>query len=394
MSQRSGTPRGAVPLTVTYVTFGYFWGTWAVVYLPFIQAHGFSYGRMSVYFMSLTLASMAAMILLAPRSVHLLPSVSLPFALTCYAVGIALMPFVPGVWLFVAFAVAGIGTGLIDVLVNQVGHGLEVVSGRSVLQRIHAGYSLGGVVGALCTAEILVRGGAAGFRLALVVAAVIQGPGVVACVASGTYRSRPPGERSEERMSLSAFAGNPALLVIALIVLSAFFVEGSLDVWAVTYLRQTLGATIMRGALGFAAFGIATAFGRGFAARILFGMGYRRTILFSGLGSVAAGTVAVLAPNPWIATIAYLVLGFCLASAAPAAFGTIAGDGVAAGVSIAAVTTVGYTGFVVGPPIMGWLADAFGVRSTMILITIATLGIGLGGLLSRDPVRRPSSGAG
>lgn len=190
-------------------------------------------------------------------------------------------------------------------------------------------------------------------------------------------------------MSLSAFKRDRALLATALIVLSAFFVEGSLDVWAVTYLRRTLGAGIMAGALGFAAFGVATAIGRTFAARILFGMGYKRTILVSGIGSVCAGLLAIVAPNAWVATVAYLILGFCLAAAGPAAFGSIEGGGAQAGVAIAAVTTVGYIGFVVGPPVMGWLADATGVRSTMVIITLATSGILIGGYLTRGRLPPP-----
>lgn len=51
------------------------------------------------------------------------------------------------------------------------------------------------------------------------------------------------------------------------------------------------------------------------------------------------------------------------------------------------MTTVGYTGFVVGPPIMGWLADRVGLRASMMVVVLATLGIAIGGLLSRGEPR-------
>ncbi|MGE5225450.1 MAG: MFS transporter [Planctomycetaceae bacterium] len=391
MSHPSTRPRGVLPVLAAYMSFGYFWGTWSVVFLEFVGAHHFPYSRMSLYLMSLTIASMATMILLTPRIAHLLPSVSLPLALVLYGAGIVAMPYVNDAWLIAAFAVTGMGTGLIDVLVNQVGHGLEASSRRSVLQPVHAGYSMGAVFGALGAALILTGGGS--FRTAVQIAALLQVPSFFLCLTSPAFRGREPGERSEERMSLSAFRGNPALLATALIVLSAFFIEGSLDVWAVTYLRATLGAGILAGAIGFAAFGVSTAVGRTFAAKILFGMGYRRTILFSGIGSVLAGALAIVAPNEWIASLAYLILGFCLASAGPAAFGSIQGEGTEVGVAIAAVTTIGYAGFVVGPPVMGWLADVAGIRSTMVIITLATGGILLGGFLSRTAVpERPAAG--
>ena len=372
-----------LPLVAAYVSFGYFWGCWSVVFIEFLAANRFSYSRISMNLMALTIASMITMTVVTPRIAHLLPSVSLPMALGLYGAGILMMPWASDWLLIVAFATTGTGTGLIDVLVNQIGHNLEATSGRPVLQPIHAGYSMGAVAGAMGSALILVTGGS--FGVALTVAAAMQGAALIVCATSSAFRDRQPAERSRERMSLAALWRNPALLATALIVVSAFFVEGSLDVWAVTYLRETLGAGIIAGALGFSAFGVATAFGRTFAAKILFGMGYRRTILFSGIGSVCAGTLAVVAPNAWIATIAYLVLGFCLASAGPAAFGSITGTSSEVSVAIAAVTTVGYIGFVIGPPILGWLADATGIRSTMVLITVATTGILIGGYLTREP---------
>lgn len=382
MTESAVKPRGLLPLVSAYASFGYFWGCLSVVYIEFLAAHHFTYSRMSTNFMGLTIASMITMTILTPRIAHLLPSVSLPLALGLYGVGILMMPWANDWLLIPAFATTGMGTGLIDVLVNQVGHGFEVTSGRSVLQPIHAGYSMGAVSGAMGSAIIMANGGS--FRIALTVAAAVQAVALVMCATSPAFRSRQPAERSRERMSLAALWRNPALLATALIVLSAFFVEGSLDVWAVTYLRKTLGAGIIASALGFSAFGVATAFGRTFAAKILFGMGYRRTIIFSGIGSVCAGALAVVAPNALVATIAYLILGFCLSSAGPAAFGSIAGTTSEVGVAIAAVTTIGYIGFVIGPPILGWLADATGIRSTMVIMTLATSGILIGGYLTRE----------
>lgn len=371
-----------IPLVATYTGFGWFWGTLSVVYLEFLADRDLTNGEMSLNLLAITVTSIATMVLVAPRIVHLVSGVALPIAIGCYGAGIAMMPWVPGPWLLLAFAVTGLGTGMIDVLVNQVGHRSEVDTETPVLQRVHMSYSLGAVAGAMAAAVLLTRGGSEAFRAAIFLAAAMQLPGFVACLRSPAMRDRPVGGAAEESISLVAFVRHPALLATGLVVLSAFFVEGSLDVWAVTYLRDSLDATVMGGAIGFAAFGIATAIGRGFAAKILFGMGYRRTILFSGIGSALAGVAIIVAPSQWVATVAYLVLGFCLASAGPAAFGSIEGRGAEAGTMIAAVTTMGYTGFVIGPPIMGRLADRFGIRATMIVITLATFGILIGGLLS------------
>jgi MFS family permease len=196
-----------------------------------------------------------------------------------------------------------------------------------------------------------------------------------------TRAARSPSERLT-RVSLTAFARTPMLIVPALVILSAFLVEGSMDVWSVIYLRHTLGASILAGAMAFAAFALAMTIGRAFAARILFDLGYRRTILVSGVGSLVAGIGAAVAGSPVIAAIAFLPLGFFIAAAAPAAFGLVEGSGEHPAVAIAAMTTVGYAGFVVGPPIMGWLAQTAGLRATIGLMVLATAGVALGGIFA------------
>jgi fucose permease len=192
---------------------------------------------------------------------------------------------------------------------------------------------------------------------------------------------RDPAERLT-RVSLSAFRRTPMLILPAIVILSAFLVEGSMDVWSVIYLRHTLGASILAGAVAFAAFALAMTIGRAFAARILFDLGYRRTILVSGLGSLVAGIAAAVAGSPVVAAIAFLPLGFFIASAAPAAFGLVEGSGESPAVAIAAMTTVGYSGFVVGPPIMGWLAQTAGLRATIGLMVLATAGVAIAGILT------------
>jgi fucose permease len=214
------------------------------------------------------------------------------------------------------------------------------------------------------------------FVAVLTLAAVVQGLAALASARAPALRfAAAPEERSEAVVSLSALVRWPHLIFPAVIVMAAFFIEGSMDVWSVIFLRRTLGASILGGAAGFAAFALAIAVGRAFAARILFGMGYRRTILVAGLGSLGSGLVAVLAPNPVVAGVAFLGLGFFLSAAAPAAFGVAGGATPRGGLAIAAVTTVGYAGFVFGPPVMGWLADAVSLRATMVALVVVSFGI-------------------
>ena len=158
-------------------------------------------------------------------------------------------------------------------------------------------------------------------------------------------------------MSLSVFKRSRRLILPAIVIMFAFLVEGSMDVWSGVFLRNTLMATALVAGIAFAFFSAALAIGRLTAGRVLFGLGYHRTIIVSGIGAFVGGIVAASTNSPAIAGVAFLVLGFFIASAAPAAFGMVGDSEADPALAVAAMSTVGYTGFVVGPPLMGWLAE-------------------------------------
>lgn len=372
-------------LAASYLIFGGFWGAWAVIFSDFLTQRSLTPGQASLHFAALSATSIAVMTFLAPRFRTISHGSVIAVGLGFHALGALLIALVPNGWLALAFAGTGVGTGIIDVFVNTAGQEIETDIQRPVLQWLHATYSVGAALGAVISALAL-RAGAGAIDV-LIATAILQS--IAACLAQAMRRpARTVGTvEGSNRTSLGIFVRAPLLLIPAMIVLFSFFIEGSMDVWSVIYLRRTMDATALAGAGGFALFSIAMAVGRGFAARLLFGLGYRRTILFAGFGSLAAGVVAVITTHPAVASLAFLVLGFCMASAAPAAIGLAGSWGENAGTIIAAMTTVGYTGFVVGPPIMGWLADRVGLRASMMVVVLATLGIAIGGVLSRGGPR-------
>lgn len=293
----------------------------------------------------------------------------------------------PGPDLMLAFATIGVAIGIIDVVINEAGNAIERASGRSSLQWAYAGYSAGAVVGALGSGVAL-EGGVP-FRAILTIASLL--PVLPALVAVGVKGLDVGGDETgfaNRSLARSLFApGFP--LAAASIVLCAFLLEGTLEVWSVVYVRRTLDASALAGAFAVAAFSFAMAFGRVLAARFLFTVGHARTLLVSGLGTLLAGAGLVLTRSPLIATISLLALGLFLASASPAAFGMIdAGTPQATAAGVAAVTAVSYFGFIIGPPLAGWLAGALGFRSAMGILSLASVGILLGGILASRPGAR------
>src|SRR5438093_439800 len=140
-----------------------------------------------------------------------------------------------------------------------------------------------------------------------------------------------------------------------------------MDTWSGLYLQDELAASASKAAVAFAAFSASLCIGRLFAGRVLFGFGRRITIVLSGVGAAVGGAVAAATDSPAVVAVAFLVMGFAISASAPAAFGLV--DEAAPGDQangVAAVTTIGYSGFVWSPPIFGWIAQAFDLRAAMV----------------------------
>lgn len=371
--------RGSVAsLLAGYWSFGQFWGVWVILVFEFQRAHGVSDAGIGGCYTLLSIVAVAVMLVVAPRMQPLSLSTSVPIALATMGAATVAIGFLPTPAILVGFVLVGVGNALVDVYLNVAAQRAEARNGEPILQRMHATYALGSVTGAAAAGAI--RAAGIDYRVGFAYAGAMLLVTTVWTRAAVASERHPRGGRTV--FSTSALFTTPALLVPALVVLAAFLIEGSMDAWAGLYLRGQLGATATVAALTFASFAGAVFVGRLFASRILFGIGRRTTILIAGLGSLVGASIAVAANGALMAGAGFLLLGFTLSAAGPAAFG-LAGDATADPTNaIAAVTTIGYTGFVWSPPLLGWVAQAFSLRAAMGVIAFATLGVVAGGILA------------
>ncbi|MGZ8661321.1 MAG: MFS transporter [Actinomycetota bacterium] len=380
--------RATLPLLAGYWAFGQYWGVWVILVFDFQRFHSMSESGLGFLYTALSLTAVLVMLLLAPRLQPLPLSFSVPMSLVSLGVGAFAIGYLPTSAIVVGFLLVGVGNGLIDVYLNVAAQRVEVATKRPVLQWLHASYALGGVTGAAVAGLLLM--GDLDFRLGLLFAAI-------ALLLTAVWNLRTaPQERGPEgtatAFSVSALRRTPALWVPAICVLFAFLVEGSMDTWSGLYLRDQLGATAGMTALVFVAFSSAIFLGRLFAGKVLYGLGPRTTILIAGAGSAIGGLVAVTTDNTVVVGAAFLLLGFTISAAAPAGFSLTEDIDEDPTNAIAAVTTVGYTGFIWSPPLLGYIAQTVDLRAAMGVIVVATLGIVGAGLLA--PRSRPSSRAG
>lgn len=372
-----------LPLLAGYWSFGQFWGFWVILVLEFQRDHGLSEGRLGLLYSFATVVAIATMVVGAPRLQGLPLSTSVPLSLASLAVGAFALATQPTWLLVVSFPLAGLGNGLIDVYLNVAGQREESRTRRPVLQWLHASYALGGVTGASVAGAL--RSIDVDYRWGI----ALSGAALLATAVWNRIRAspEPAAEGAAPTFSVSALSRYPALWIPALTVLFAFLVEGSMDIWSGLYLREELGASAGAAAAAFVAFAGALFVGRLFAAKVLFGLGLRRTILIAGLGSTVGGAVAVLADATLVVAGAFLVMGFAISAAGPAGFGLVEGATDDPTSAIAALATIGYTGFIWSPPLLGWIADIADLRAAMAVIVLATIGITATGFVRRSPER-------
>lgn len=369
-----------VPLLAGYWSFGQFWGVWVILVLEFQQLHALTDGRLGLLYSLLSVAAIATMLAGAPRLQRLSLRASVPMSLASLAIAALALAVQPTSLLVFTFVLVGVGNGLIDVYLNVAAQREEARTRRPVLQWLHASYALGGVTGAAAAGAL--RSAGIDHRLGLAAAGV-------ALLATAGWNARrairePAAAGATPLLSIGALRRSPSLWIPALTVLFCFLVEGSMDIWSGLYLREQLGASAAAAGAAFAAFAGALFVGRLFAAKILFGLGARRTIIVAGIGGGLGGTIAVLSDTTPVVAAAFLLMGFAMSAAAPAGFSLVEGSTADPSSAVAAVATVGYTGFVWSPPLLGWIADTVDLRAAMAVIVLATAGITVTGLFARE----------
>jgi MFS family permease len=357
-------------LLAAFGVFGLFWGTFAVLLADLSGALDLSPGPLGVALFVGAAASILAMALLGWTSDRLGRRAFLLVSGGVMGAGIAGLAFVGGyAALLAALVILYAASGLYDVGINAAAVDLEKAAGRRFMAVLHAAFSAGGVAGALSAGVLL----SAGVDYGDVYLALLPPLGAVVLAVAFT-RFPPPGEPSGDEARETGLYRNLPLLLVAVIATLALLSEGEMEHWSGVYLRQTLGLSALLGGSGVAVFYGAMAVGRLGTAFVVRRLGNRRTLLGAGLLAAGGMALALVTREPLLVVAGFLVVGLALSAVVPIAF-SVAGDLAPgrAGAAISVVTTLGYGGFLLGPVIVGGLAEAVGLRTALGIIAVAGL---------------------
>jgi MFS family permease len=159
--------------------------------------------------------------------------------------------------------------------------------------------------------------------------------------------------------------------LFGLIALCAAYDEGAIGDWGALHLRQDLGVGPGLAAAGYAAFALSEACGRLCGTSLLGRLGRTRVLVLGGLAACGGMLLASLAPDVWLALAGFAATGLGLANLFPAAIaraGLLGGSG-----GVALTSMLGYSGFLLGPPAIGFLASEFGLRVGLTTLSVLAL---------------------
>jgi MFS family permease len=329
-----------------------------------------------------------------------------------------------------ALVVFGIGYGCVNVAANTVAVDVVAALRRPVMPSFHAAWSLGGLAGAaiggllaphlsplphFAIASVLglavtIAAGRVLVSTALPAATMPAAgdPGAVDDeIGSGTAGARAAAAAAGTRESGAAAGARPAgagtaaagtaaasadrvrvwrvVLLLGILAACSTYGEGSVTDWGALRLHG-LGAGAGLAAIGYAAFALAEAGGRLAGTQLLARFGQRAVLVSGGLATCAGMLCAALAPSIPVVVAGFALAGLGVANAFPAAMSRV---GLLAGPhGVAVASTLGYGGFLLGPPVIGFLTAGVGLGPALTTVSaLALVSAALGWSLTRAASR-------
>ncbi|MEM9440726.1 MAG: MFS transporter [Pseudomonadota bacterium] len=275
-------------------------------------------------------------------------------------------------WIVLGLAMLlyGLAISSLDVAMNVQATEIERRYRRPIMSSFHGVYSVGDMIGALLTgiAASIALGLVGHFFLAAFVMLVAGVGGCFLMVSDG----------KAELSDGPTFAMPRGVLVaVGLIAFAALVAEGSVGDWSAIYLKDYQGADTETAAIALTVFALAMAVMRFAGDHLVHRFGPFAILQVSGALAATGLVIALLAPSSTIAIGGYAIAGLGIAVLFPVALSIAPrfSGGLSTGASVAAVATLGYGGFLIGPPIIGLLADHVGLHLALGVVVVLSASI-------------------
>lgn len=289
-------------------------------------------------------------------------------AVFLYCIFVPLIPFMPGLpALLILYFIMGATTGMLDVAMNAQAVMVERAYQKPIMTSFHAYFSVGMFVGALTGALFadLAFDIAAHFSTVVVLSVLMA-----FWVSRNLIYDKPDPQAKADDGPMFRIPSK-ALIGVGVIAFCCMMGEGAMSEWSVNYMEKIVLTPKEIAPYALSAFAAAMTIGRIFGDRARAKYGDTNLMMAGGVISSIGLGLSIFIPETNVAITGFFLVGLGLSTIVPIAY-SIAGNSkdLPSGVGLAMVTTVGYSGFLFGPPIIGFIADVSNLRIGLGIVII------------------------
>jgi fucose permease len=369
---------------------GLVFGSWGVEIPVVKEKYGLNDASLSLALFAVAVGSIAALSRVGPWISRVGATAASTAGGLTMAVAAALILQVPSFLLLLAvLLVMGFGMAVLDVAMNADAAAVEAAAGRPIMSALHGMFSVGGMVGAAAGGAALSHGMRPEVHLAL---SAVVGAAIVLAARPALFSRAHPRRRDADADAAAAAPRRKrrALLGLGMIALIALIAEGAMYDWATVYMRDVVHASHGVASAAYALFSTGMAAGRFGGDRVRQRFGSAQVVLYSGSLACIGIIAGLLLPYPATALAGFTLMGLGLANMMPVMFIAAANaPGVPAAEGIARVAGLAYIGMLIGPVLIGAVAQATTLPAGLSVVALcAAVVAGLGPRTVRSHIAR------
>ena len=372
--------RARIAVALTYFSMGLCFASWASRIPDIKTTLDLSDGKLGSILFALPVGQLLMMTFSGKLVTRFGSHKTILFALPAYTLCLFNIGLVREGWqLAIALFIFGLAGNLCNISTNTQGVSAEKIYGRPIMASFHGVWSLAGFTGALIGLVMINLKVAAVYHFITVIVIVW-----IIFYFNHRYYVKLKPVTSDTDSPRRRFFSKPdaVLLQLGIICFCSMASEGAMFDWSGVYFKDVVKVKPSLIILGYTSFMIMMASGRFLADRIIAAIGRKKLLQISGVVVSTGLFTSVLFPYLVPCTIAFMMVGLGVSSIVPTVYSTAGKYGkVPPGIALVTVSSVGFLGFLMGPPLIGHISELFGLRYSFCIIGFFGLGISL--LVSR-----------
>ncbi|ELR71573.1 major facilitator superfamily [Fulvivirga imtechensis AK7] len=301
------------------------------------------------------------------------------FSAFLYPLVLLAIGFSAGVWsLIAALFLFGMLGNMLNISINTQAVGVEAAYERNIMATFHGMWSLAGFAGAGIGAVMIAASIPPGTHYLMIA-------GAVAIVLAFTVKYLLPEDVNTDKDKPIFSLPDRSLVVLGIIAFCSMMCEGAMFDWSGVYFNKVIAVKQDWIGIGYTVFMISMAGTRFVADKLVYRFGLKKILVGSGLFTATGFFLSVLLPHFETSLLGFFIIGIGVSSVVPLVFSAAGRSKIQSpGIALASVSTLGFFGFLIGPPVIGLVAGATDLRLSFALL--GAMGLAVATLSSKGSV--------